>query len=115
VILAGRRINDGMGKYIACAGPAQHPVVDIINALRAYGVEVDVHDPWVRAPRPSTNTASRPWPTRRMAPMTPSSSPWAHREFVALGATGIRAFGKADSVVYDVKYVFRAMRWTDAL
>ena len=28
-----------------------------------------------------------------------------HREFVALGAAGIRAFGKPLSVVYDVKYV----------
>jgi len=74
VILAGRRINDGMGKYIAeqtvkqmiaagsaikgarvnvlgltfkedCADLRNSKVVDIINELRAYGVEVFVHDP----------------------------------------------------------------------
>jgi UDP-N-acetyl-D-galactosamine dehydrogenase len=28
-----------------------------------------------------------------------------HRQFVALGAEGVRAYGKPDSVVYDVKYV----------
>lgn len=28
-----------------------------------------------------------------------------HRQFVAMGGEGIRAFGKAKSVVYDVKYV----------
>jgi UDP-N-acetyl-D-glucosamine/UDP-N-acetyl-D-galactosamine dehydrogenase len=74
VILAGRRINDGMGKYIAeqavkqmiaagsaikgaqvvvlgltfkedCADLRNSKVVDIINELRSYGVEVAVHDP----------------------------------------------------------------------
>jgi len=74
VILAGRRINDGMGKYIAeqtvkqmiasgstirgakvnvlgltfkedCADLRNSKVVDIINELKTYGVEVAVHDP----------------------------------------------------------------------
>jgi UDP-N-acetyl-D-galactosamine dehydrogenase len=74
VILAGRRINDGMGKYIAeqtvkqmiaagspikgarvnvlgltfkedCADLRNSKVVDIITELKTYGVEVFVHDP----------------------------------------------------------------------
>ncbi len=74
VILAGRRINDGMGKYIAeqtvkqmiaagsqvrgskvnvlgltfkenCADLRNSKVVDIIEELKTYGVEVFVHDP----------------------------------------------------------------------
>ena len=74
VILAGRRINDGMGKYIAeqtikqmIAGGCSikgakvnvlgltfkenvpdlrnSRVIDVINELRAYGVDVYVHDP----------------------------------------------------------------------
>ena len=74
VILAGRRINDGMGKYIAeqtikqmiasgtyikgakvnvlgltfkedCADLRNSKVVDIIAELKAYGCEVFVHDP----------------------------------------------------------------------
>jgi UDP-N-acetyl-D-galactosamine dehydrogenase len=74
VILAGRRINDGMGKYIAeqtikqmiaagcyikgarvnvlgltfkedCADLRNSKVVDIIRELQSYGVEVYVHDP----------------------------------------------------------------------
>jgi UDP-N-acetyl-D-glucosamine/UDP-N-acetyl-D-galactosamine dehydrogenase len=74
VILAGRRINDGMGKYIAeqtvkqmiasgsyikgasvnvlgltfkenCADLRNSKVIDIINELRSYGVQVFVHDP----------------------------------------------------------------------
>ncbi len=75
VILAGRRINDGMGKFIAeqtvkqmiaagsyvkgarvnvlgltfkenCADLRNSKVVDVINELKSYGVEVFVHDPW---------------------------------------------------------------------
>ena len=75
VILAGRRINDGMGKYIAeqtvkqmiaaggyvkgarvnvlgltfkenCADLRNSKVVDVIEELKSYGVEVFVHDPW---------------------------------------------------------------------
>jgi UDP-N-acetyl-D-galactosamine dehydrogenase len=74
VILAGRRINDGMGKYIAeqtvkqmiaagsyikgarvnvlgltfkenCADLRNSKVIDIINELKTYGAEVFVHDP----------------------------------------------------------------------
>jgi UDP-N-acetyl-D-galactosamine dehydrogenase len=74
VILAGRRINDGMGKYIAeqtvkqmiaagkgvkgsranilgltfkenCADLRNSKVIDIIAELTSYGVEVAVHDP----------------------------------------------------------------------
>ena len=74
VILAGRRINDGMGKYIAeqtikhmvqngvsikgapvivlgltfkenCPDLRNSRVIDIIDELRSYGVDVHVHDP----------------------------------------------------------------------
>jgi UDP-N-acetyl-D-galactosamine dehydrogenase len=74
VITAGRRINDGMGKYIAeqtikqmiangsyvkgarvnvlgltfkedCADLRNSKVVDIVNELKSFGAEVFVHDP----------------------------------------------------------------------
>ena len=75
VILAGRRINDGMAKYIAeqtvknlitsgsyvkgarvnvlgltfkenCADLRNSKVADVINELKSYGIEVFAHDPW---------------------------------------------------------------------
>ena len=78
VILAGRRINDGMGAYVAsqlvkamlkrrvhvdgarvlilgltfkenCPDVRNTRVVDVVAELRDYGVHVDVHDPWVDA------------------------------------------------------------------
>ena len=76
VVLAGRRINDGMGCYIVgrtvremiardipvkgsralvmglafkenCPDLRNTRVVDIIRELESYGIEVDVYDPWV--------------------------------------------------------------------
>jgi UDP-N-acetyl-D-galactosamine dehydrogenase len=134
VILAGRRTNDSMGPYIAsevirlmvrkginpvqarvlilglafkenCPDLRNTRVVDIVQALRGYNAGVDIHDPWV-----STAEAEHEYG------ITPVADPEAgcydavivavgHRQFVALGAVGIRAFGKQASIVYDVKYV----------
>src|SRR6478735_5240843 len=78
VILAGRRINDGMGKYVAeqtvkhmiqagfpvkaakinvlgltfkenCADLRNSRVIDVIQELRSYGADVHVHDPVANA------------------------------------------------------------------
>ena len=78
IILAGRRINDGMGAYVAsqlvkamlkrrlqvdgarvlilgltfkenCPDLRNTRVIDVVAELREYGVHVDVHDPWVDA------------------------------------------------------------------
>jgi UDP-N-acetyl-D-galactosamine dehydrogenase len=83
VILAGRRINDGMGKYVVsqlikamiqkgisvvgskvlvmgltfkenCPDLRNTRVVDIVYELQDYGVEVDIYDPWVN-PKESFN------------------------------------------------------------
>lgn len=78
IILAGRRVNDGMGAYVAdqlikqmiqknthiigakvlvlgftfkenCPDVRNTKVIDIINRLKEYNVEVTVHDPWANA------------------------------------------------------------------
>lgn len=75
IILAGRRLNDGMGKYVAgevvklmvkkdvkvkgskalilgftfkedCPDVRNTKVIDIVRELETYGVEVIIHDPW---------------------------------------------------------------------
>jgi UDP-N-acetyl-D-galactosamine dehydrogenase len=75
IILAGRRLNDGMGKYVAseviklmiqkdikvkgsnilvlgitfkenCPDVRNTKAVDLIESLKSYGVNVDVYDPW---------------------------------------------------------------------
>jgi len=134
VILAGRRINDGMGPYIAdqvvrlmakrgvslvgarvlilglafkenCPDVRNTRVVDIVSELRQYHVNVDVHDPWVEPA-----AALHEYGIDMVA--EPASGAYdavilavAHRQFVELGGAGVRAFGRAVSIVYDVKSV----------
>ena len=137
MILAGRRINDDMGIYVAsrivklmlkkgiqplgsrvlimgitfkedCPDVRNTKVVDIINELRSYGAEVDVHDPWVTQDEVreeyGIELTESPEPDSYDAVVIAV----AHHQFRNLGAKGIRAFGKPNSLVYDIKYVLPA-------
>jgi UDP-N-acetyl-D-galactosamine dehydrogenase len=134
VILAGRRINDGMGPYVAdqvvrlmakrgvslvgarvlilglafkenCPDVRNTRVVDIIGELRQYHVRVDVHDPWIDPAEAlrehGITTVAEPEAGSYDAVILAV----AHRQFVALGAAGVRAFGRPISILYDVKSV----------
>ena len=132
VILAGRRINDSMGGHVAqrvvklmqqrglrtagakvlilglafkenCPDLRNTRVTDIIDELRTYNVDVDVHDPWVSPAQAHHEYGISPVADPAPAQYDAVILAVAHREFVALGADGVRAFGKADSVVFDVK------------
>jgi UDP-N-acetyl-D-galactosamine dehydrogenase len=134
VILAGRRTNDSMGPYIAsevirlmvrkginpvnarvlllglafkenCPDLRNTRVVDIVQALRRYNAAVDVHDPWVSAAEAEHEYGLVPLAQPPAGAYDAVIVAVGHRQFVALGAQGVRAFGKPDSVVYDVKYV----------
>ena len=133
VILAGRRTNDGMGGYVAdqtiklmvrkginpvgarilvlglafkenCPDLRNTRVVDIIQALRSYNAQVDIHDPWVNADEARHEYGlelTRPQAAHYDALVIAVG----HDQFRALGSEGIRALGKPQAVVYDVKYV----------
>lgn len=134
VILAGRRTNDAMGSYVAaetirlmvrkginpvdarvlvlglafkenCPDLRNTRVVDVIQGLRSFAVEVQVHDPWV-AP---AHALAECGVTLTDAPAPGSFDAVivavGHQQFVTLGAAGIRALGKPLSVVYDVKSI----------
>ena len=134
VILAGRRTNDSMGPYIAgevirlmvrkginpvgarililglafkenCPDLRNTRVVDIVAALKAYNADVDVHDPWVDAEQARHEYGIIMMAQPSMANYDAVIIAVGHQQFVALGTEGIRALGKASSVVYDVKYV----------
>ena len=134
VILAGRRINDGMGSYIAhelvkamirrdamvkgarvlvmglafkenCPDLRNTRVIDIVQELVGYGAAVDVWDPWIDAGEArheyGLDLISNPAPGAYDAVVLAV----AHQQFVELGADAIRALGKADAVLFDVKSV----------
>ncbi len=134
IILAGRRLNDGMGAYVAgqmvkamlarrihvsgarvlvmgltfkenCPDLRNSRVIDLISELQQYGVEVDVHDPWVDA-----DAARQEYGLSPIAEPAPSAYDGiilavAHDRFRRMGASGIRAFGHDPHVLYDLKYV----------
>lgn len=132
VILAGRRINDGMGGYIArelvkemirretrvkgarilimglafkenCPDLRNTRVVDIVHELAGYDALVDVWDPWI-----DTAEARREYGFDLIE--APKAGDYdavvlavAHQQFADLGPQAIRGFGKAGAVVFDVK------------
>lgn len=134
IILAGRRINDNMSLYISsqvvkkmlskglqpmesrililglafkenCPDVRNTKVIDIAGELATYGTSVDIHDPWIDAAE-----AKHEYGIDLVA--HPEKGAYdgviiavAHDQFRAMGADGIRSFGKKNSVLYDIKYV----------
>ncbi len=134
VILAGRRINDSMGGYVVsqlvkamvkrrihvagakvlvmgltfkenCPDIRNTKVVDILTELKEYGVDVDVYDPWVNAEEALHEYGIPLLQKPEEGVYDAVVLAVGHKEFRELGASGIRAFTKPDSVLYDLKYV----------
>jgi UDP-N-acetyl-D-glucosamine/UDP-N-acetyl-D-galactosamine dehydrogenase len=133
VILAGRRINDGMGAYVAgqmvkamlkkriqvdgarvlvlgltfkenCPDIRNTRVVDVINELQEYGISVDVCDPWVSADEARREYGLHPVATPEHGAYDGIVLAVAHDHFRELGGPAIRALGKPAMVLYDLKY-----------
>ncbi|MGA0604998.1 nucleotide sugar dehydrogenase [Phenylobacterium sp. VNQ135] len=132
VILAGRRINDGMGGYVArelvkemirrgvmvkgarvlvmgLAFKENTPdlrntrVIDIVRELADYGVEVDVWDPWISA-ADARHEYDLDLVERPQAGVYDGVVlAVAHRQFVEMGADAIRSLGGPGAVLFDVK------------
>ncbi|MFZ5672259.1 MAG: nucleotide sugar dehydrogenase [Pseudomonadota bacterium] len=134
VILAGRRINDSMGSYVAdrvarmmmakgfpvvgsrililgvtfkenCPDLRNSKVFDVIRTLYEYNAIIDVWDPQVD-PRDSTNGIEIKRDMPNSGEYDAVVVAVAHREFTELGAKAIRALGRPGAVFFDVKGVF---------
>lgn len=135
MILAGRRLNDEMGKYVAsrviklmlqkridvagarilimglsfkenCPDLRNTKVVDIIAEFQDYGLQVEVYDPWVD-PLDAHNEYGLEMLT------FPKEQCYdavvlavGHRDFASMSVQQIREFTKPESVLFDVKNVF---------
>jgi UDP-N-acetyl-D-glucosamine/UDP-N-acetyl-D-galactosamine dehydrogenase len=133
IILAGRRLNDNMGAYVAgqlikkmlkqeinvskakvlilgltfkenCPDLRNTRVVDIINELDDYGMKSDVWDPWV-----NSDDAEREFGIKLVDPKSNKYDAIifavAHEEFVKKSAQLIAQNSKSNCVVYDIKGV----------
>ena len=134
MILAGRRLNDGMGAYVAgqlikqlikrrihvegarvlvlgltfkenCPDLRNTRVVDILAELADYNVAVDVYDPQVNSAEAEAEYGIRVVDEPNEGAYDAMVLAVAHREFRELGAEGIRAWGKPAHVLYDLKYL----------
>jgi UDP-N-acetyl-D-galactosamine dehydrogenase len=132
IILSGRRVNDGMGAYVVmetvklmnkrgivayganvlvlgltfkenCPDVRNTRVVDIVKEFESFGARVDVHDPWADAAEAKHEYGFDLVSTPAQGGYDAIILAVSHDQFKALGAVGIRKFGKANSVLFDVK------------
>jgi UDP-N-acetyl-D-glucosamine/UDP-N-acetyl-D-galactosamine dehydrogenase len=137
VILAGRRINDNMGIYVAaqiiklmmmrklqvadsrilmlglafkenCSDLRNTRVVDLVSELKVYNAIVDVHDPWV-----DEDEAKAEYGIDVIASPAPGEYDAvviavAHDIFRDKGVEGLRGYCKTGGILYDVKYLLPA-------
>ena len=134
VILAGRRINDGMGAYVAeqvirlmtrkrihavdakililgltfkenCPDLRNTRVIDIVAELKSYSIDADVYDPWVHKDEAIHEYGITPIDAPKDGYYDAVILAVAHNQFKALGEEGIRKFTKPNAIIYDVKNV----------
>ena len=136
VILAGRRINDGMGQHVAdrviklmlkrsipvvgarvlvmglafkenCPDLRNTKVVDLVRGLSECNVSTDIYDPWID---PQEAQQELGLSCMRDAPQTETYDAIivavGHNQFVEAGSAAVRNFGKPGAVLYDVKGIY---------
>ena len=137
IILSGRRINDDMGEYVVsrlvklmlnkrihvqnsdilimgltfkenCPDLRNTRVVDIVDELNTYGVNVHVYDPWVNPEEAEKEYGIKPIATLEQNKFDAVVLAVAHEQFKQMDINQIKALGKTDSVIYDLKYLFPA-------
>lgn len=135
LIAAGRRINDNMGHFVVnevvklmaekkvnivdskvlmlgltfkenCPDLRNTRVVEMIDELKVYNADIDIYDPWVNKEEAmeeyGVELIDEPTAGHYDAVIVAVS----HNEFKAMGIEGVRALGKPNHVLYDIKYLF---------
>jgi UDP-N-acetyl-D-galactosamine dehydrogenase len=137
MILAGRRLNDNMGLHVAnevsklmnkkkiitenanilimglafkenCPDHRNTRVIDLVKAFEGSNCKVDVYDPWINkdqaADEYNIKLIDKPMKDKYDAIIIAVK----HDEFKSLTEDQIRAFGKTNHVLYDIKYLLKA-------
>lgn len=135
VILAGRRINDAMGSYVAgqmvkamlkrriqvngarvlvlgltfkenCPDLRNTRVVDLIAELHEYGVKVDVQDPWADPIEARAEYGLELATKPETAAYDGIILAVGHDDYRKIGPTVLRGYGRPNHVFCDLKSVF---------
>jgi UDP-N-acetyl-D-glucosamine/UDP-N-acetyl-D-galactosamine dehydrogenase len=78
-------------------------VADLIAELGEYSMKVDVHDPWVDAAEAHHEYGLTLTADPAQGAYDAVVLAVAHHQYIEMGAAGVRAFGKPEAVLYDVK------------
>ena len=134
IILAGRRLNDSMGAYVAtqlvkamlkkrmvvdgakvllmgltfkenCPDLRNTKMTDIVAELEEYNIQVDIYDPWVDVTQAKKEYNLHPIDAPKAGQYDGIILAVAHEQFKTLRADEIRAWGKPANILYDLKYV----------
>jgi UDP-N-acetyl-D-galactosamine dehydrogenase len=137
MILAGRRLNDNMGCYVIsqvvklmlqkrihvndskilmmgltfkenCPDLRNTRVTDMIEELSNFGAKVDVYDPWVDADEAQHEYGITPVKEPEKDSYDAIILAVGHEQFKKMRVKEIRAYGKEQHVLYDIKYIFSA-------
>ncbi|MBA1149290.1 Vi polysaccharide biosynthesis UDP-N-acetylglucosamine C-6 dehydrogenase TviB [Ectothiorhodospiraceae bacterium WFHF3C12] len=135
MILAGRRVNDQMGEYVAsqvvklmtkgriqvvgsrvlilgltfkenCPDIRNTRVIDIIEELQDYHTEIDVYDPNVNKAEAREEYGLDLIEAPKKAAYDAVILAVGHKEFREMGIEGVRGLCKPGGIVYDIKYVY---------
>ncbi len=137
IILAGRRINDNMGRYVVssvvkmmiqrniavagsrvlilgltfkenCPDIRNTRVVDMVSEMQSYGANVDVYDPWVDKEEAHAELGIEPIDAPEDNSYDAIIIAVAHRQFAEMGVGRLRGLGKSPSILYDIKHLLPA-------
>ena len=134
MILAGRRLNDNMGRYVAeqvtklmnnkriqvadanvlimgfsfkenCPDLRNTKVIDLITELENVNCNVDIYDPWIKKYEAKYEYNIIPIDAPIVGKYDAIILAVAHDQFKEMGIEEIRVFGKTNYVLYDIKYI----------
>ena len=134
IILAARRLNDRMGQYVAtqlikemvkqriqvvgskilvmglsfkenCPDIRNTKIVDMVNALREYDLDIDIYDPWVDHKEATQEYGLSPIYALEKNQYDAIILAVAHDQFKAMSSQDFKNLGKEQYVLYDLKYV----------
>jgi UDP-N-acetyl-D-galactosamine dehydrogenase len=88
-----------------CPDVRNTKVADLVHELEAFRCDVEVCDPWVSADDAFHEYGIRPIAEPANGAYDAIVVAVAHREFVELGFTGIRAFGRPNVAIFDIRNV----------
>ena len=135
LILAGRRINDGMSTYVSsqlikamanrninlcgskvlvmgfsfkenCPDMRNSKVKDIVDDLASYGVMVDIYDPCVDRLLAGEQYKNRIIESPEEGEYDAIMVAVGHACFVEMGVEKLRRLGKSEHIIYDLKHIF---------